>query len=310
VSTIDGDAGSGAAAREIDALRRRVAELERQLQAWRTWRPPGHFYSPIPDLAEVLRREDALFDCSLRTLPGIDLRAAEQQALLEVLAGFYPEQPWQAVPAQGRRYGFENDQYSYADAIFLYGMLRHVRPRRVIEVGSGHSSAAMLDTAELFLDGAVDFTFIDPHPERLHTLLKPGDMSRVTILDRPVQDVPLETYDQLGAGDVLFIDSTHVSKTGSDVNHLYFDVLPRLSRGVFVHVHDVHFPFEYPRDWVLEGRAWNEVYLLRAFLLFNDTFEVVCMNTALERLRTDWFREHMPLCLKNPGGSIWLRRAR
>jgi hypothetical protein len=296
---------------DVDALQRRVAELEAELERWRTWRPPGHFYSPIPDLETLRPREDELFDCSLRALPGIDARVEQQLALMADFARLYRDQPWHDAPTDGRRYGFLNDQYSYSDAIFLFCMLRTARPARVIEVGSGHSSAAMLDTADLFLDSdgsRVDFTFIDPYPDRLHSVLRPEDHDRVRILDTPVQDVPLETFDALQANDVLFIDSTHVSKTGSDVNRLYFEVLPRLAPGVLVHIHDVHYPFEYPREWVFEGRAWNEVYLLRAFLLFNRGFEIVCMNTALEHYQPAWFREHMPLCLENPGGSIWLRR--
>jgi hypothetical protein len=99
-----------------------------------------------------------------------------------------------------------------------------------------------------------------------------------------------------------------VSKIGSDVNHLFFEVLPRLARGVYVNFHDVFHPFEYPRSWIYEGRAWSEAYLLRSFLTFNHEFEVVLFNTFLETFHEPWFREHMPLCLENPGGSIWLRR--
>ncbi len=307
---------------EADALRRRVAELEaelggehsrvRELEAelarYRTWRPPGHFYSPVPDPDEIAKRAYALFDTDLRDLPGVASRVPEQVALCDALAAYYADQPWAAERLPGRRYGFDNDQFSYADALFLHGMMRHVRPKRVVEVGSGHSSAAMLDTADLFLDGAVEFTFIDPYPERLRGLLRPEDDARVTVIEAPVQDVPLDVFAPLEADDILFIDSTHVCKTGSDVNHLVFEVVPRVAPGVYVHFHDVHYPFEYPREWVAEGRAWNEAYLLRAFLQFNEAFEIVAMNTALERFRTDWFREHMPLCLENPGGSLWIRR--
>ena len=106
-------------------------------------------------------------------------------------------------------------------------MLRHVQPRRVVEVGSGYSSAMMLDTAEGWLDPDVDITFIEPYDELLRSLLRPGDDERVTILDSAVQDVDLVVFTRLEAGDILFIDSTHVVKAGSDVNHLFFEVLPR-----------------------------------------------------------------------------------
>jgi len=95
---------------------------------------------------------------------------------------------------------------------------------------------------------------------------------------------------------------------GSDVNYIFFEILPLLRPGVFIHFHDVFWPFEYPESWIEEGRQWHEVYLLRAFLEFNRDFEIVVFNTFLETFHSDWFEKYMPLCLKNRGGSIWLRR--
>src|SRR5690606_17050723 len=110
------------------------------------------------------------------------------------------------------------------------------------------------------------------------------------------------------ANDILFIDSTHVSKINSDVNYIFFEILPRLASGVYIHFHDIFFPFEYPKAWVYEGRAWNEAYILRAFLQYNNAFSVVLMNTFMDQFHKSFFREHMPLCLINPGGSIWIRK--
>jgi hypothetical protein len=130
----------------------------------------------------------------------------------------------------------------------------------------------------------------------------------VRLLQSKVQDVPLSTFDALQAGDILFIDSSHVSKVASDVNHVLFNVLPRLASGVLVHFHDVYYPFEYPRFVHYQGIAWNEAYLLRAFLSFNSAFEVVLFNTYLETAHPELVYEAMPLCRKNPGGSLWIRR--
>ena len=127
-------------------------------------------------------------------------------------------------------------------------------------------------------------------------------------IERPADLANILT--NLEAGDVLFIDSSHVSKIGSDVNRIYFDILPRLAPGVHVHIHDVAGNFEYPREWLAEGRAWNEQYLLRAFLLFNDTFEVELLTGWLFNHHQEFFRARMPLCLRGGGGQIWLRRAR
>ena len=168
----------------------------------------------------------------------------------------------------------------------------------------------MLDTIDRHLDGQVACTLIEPYPERLRSLLRPDDLGRVTILEQRAQDVGLEPFLALEQDDILFIDSSHAVKIGSDVNHLLGEVLPRLRVGVYVHVHDIFYPFEYPKSWALEGRAWNEAYALKAFLAFNDSFEIVIFNTFLETFHRDLFERDMPLCLLNEGGSIWLRRVR
>jgi hypothetical protein len=273
----------------------------------KTWVPVGHHYSPITAPEEVLRRSRIIFDRSSKLVPGVDLRESRQLSVLSEIEQFYDEIPFAPQKREGLRYHFENEFYSYSDAIFLYGMIRRSNPRRIIEVGSGYSSCVMLDTNDLNFAGSIDCTFIDPFPHVLRTLLSPPDLARCLIA-KPVQDIPLDRFEALEAGDILFIDSTHVSKTGSDVNHLVFQVLPCLKSGVLVHFHDVFFPFEYPEDWVYEGRAWNESYLLRAFLQYNDEFQLECMNTFLAAFHTERLQRTMPGCLTNTGGSLWLRR--
>jgi predicted O-methyltransferase YrrM len=293
--------------RYIVALEAERDQLRAELAHWKTWMSPGHFYSPIPSIDEVRVREAELFAAPPPSLPGIDLRGDQQIALIKELARFYDELPFPRTQSPESRYWFENWAYSYADAIFLYSMLRHLRPRHVIEVGSGFSSAAMLDTADRWLP-ETSFTFIDPDTSTLDALLRPADRERVTIIRAKLQDVPLTTFDTLVANDILFIDSTHVSKTGSDVNRILFDILPRLASGVHVHFHDVFYPFEYPKEWVYEGRAWNEDYILRAFLEYNDAFDIVLFGTWLARFHRELLAGMMPLTLENPGGSLWLTR--
>ena len=198
----------------------------------------------------------------------------------------------------------------YSDAIMLYCMIRLLKPRRIIEVGSGFSSCVTLDTNELFFENSITTTFIEPYPQLLLSLVKETDKSNVTIIAERLQDVDLEQFDALQRNDILFIDSTHVSKINSDVNRIFFDILPRLSEGVHVHLHDIFFPFEYPKEWIYEGRAWNEAYLLRALLQYNSAFRVVLMNTFMEHVHESFFAKKMPLCLKNTGGSIWIRKDR
>ena len=123
-----------------------------------------------------------------------------------------------------------------------------------------------------------------------------------------MQDVPLGLFKELGAGDILFIDTSHVSKVGSDVNHLFFTVLPALKPGVWVHIHDVTGDLEYPRHWFDEGRAWNELYLLRAFLMYNRAFRVMFSSAQMYNEHRDFLRETMPMCAAGGGGQLWLRR--
>lgn len=267
--------------------------------------PPGHFYSPVPDLADIEAQADRLFGPH-RELPGVQLRTDQQLELFRKLAALAREAPLPAVPGTTARYGVENPNYGIGDASMLQAMLRHLRPSRYLEVGSGYTTALALDTSERYLEGAMTVTAIEPHPELLRSVTRPGD--NLEVLAEPVQSVPIERFRALGAGDVLFLDCSHVLKTGSDVQHLYTNVLPVLAAGVHVHVHDVFWPFEYLRHWVEEGRAWNEAYLLHAFLLFNGAFEIVLWNHYLAMEHPDVVAAELPTMMQTPGGAFWLRR--
>ena len=230
------------------SLKTALEQLRGKLASYEQFVPPGHFYSPIPSLDQVRSEENRLFGPPPRTLPGIDLREEQQVALLRALHPYYQDLPFPDKKTKGLRYFYENPNYSYGDAIILYSMIRHIRPKRIIEIGSGYSSCAILDTNELFFNNSIDCTFIEPYPDLLYSLTDPGDRSRNRVIARRVQDVELELFGELNEGDILFIDSTHVAKIGSDVNHIFSQVLPRLPCGVYVHFHDVFHPFEYPKD--------------------------------------------------------------
>jgi len=282
------------------------------------WEPPGHFYSPIPSTTEVRQRESAIFDATSPVVSGVDMNEAGQLQLFSALCAFYHEQPFPITRQNGLRYFFENGAFSYFDAIIFYSMLRHLKPRRVIEIGCGYSSSLLLDTNERFLGNSVSCTFIEPYPELLKSLLKDGDSARITLIPTNLQDVDLAVFDQLEPNDILFVDSSHVSKTGSDVNHELFEVLPRLRSGVYIHFHDIFHPFEYPKAWVYQGRAWNEAYLLRAFLQHNDTYAIQLSNSFLEQFHRDVIAAEMPLCLRyaeesmipTSAQSLWLKKLR
>jgi predicted O-methyltransferase YrrM len=295
--------------KELRLEREQLLEKNHIAELFAGWVPPGHFYSPFPDLTEFDKRSAQLLSADNQPA-AIDLREAEQLALFDELAELMADVPFPVERGDEYRYYFDNPAYSWADGLILHAMLRHVRPRRVVEVGSGYSSAMLLDTSERWLDPGVELTFVEPYDELLRSLLRDGDDERVTILDEGVQDVPLDVFTRLQAGDVLFIDSTHVVKAGSDVNHLVFDVLPALAPGVVVHFHDIFHPFEYPSEWVHEGRAWQETYLLRAFLMYNDAFEITWFQTLMWSRHRSVLEARVPDFARNAGGNLWLRKLR
>lgn len=270
--------------------------------------PRGHFYSPYPRRSEVRRRAESLFTLP-SALAGIDLREDQQWELLEQLAAFGADLPWGEEARPGLRYRYANRPYPWGDAIGLAMMLRHLRPRRMVEIGSGWSTVAALDVRDRFLGDELDLVTVDPYPRRLRALLGGERPDRFEVIESAVQDLdPVELVSGLRAGDILFVDSTHVVKTGSDVNHIVFELFSRLAPGVHVHVHDIFPGFEYPAAWVFQGRAWSEAYLLRAFLMFNAEFDVTLWLALLAARSPERVGAALPAVMRNPGGSIWMAR--
>jgi hypothetical protein len=169
-------------------------------------------------------------------------------------------------------------------------------------------SACTLDIVDERLEGKSDLTFIDPYPKLLLQLI--GDKkSTVRIFERRVQDVPLDVFAELEKNDVLFIDSTHVLPTGSDVCFEIFEIFPKIASGVLVQIHDMFWPFEYPRSWAVdENRSWNEIYAIRAFLTNNPDREIVFFNDFIAKLEREMIEATWPQFLRNSGGALWLRR--
>jgi len=292
--------------KERAQLQSELLQLQTTQAEWTRFVPPGHYYSPIPSREDI---KDAFGRGGFGPpFPDVDLNEAGQFARLERFAAYYPDQPFPEQPVPGRRFYLANQSYGHYDAIMLYCMLREAQPRRVIEVGSGFSSAAMLDVSEFVLGKKVEFTFIDPDMVRLRKLLREDDNSCCTLIEKRVQEVPVETFATLAENDVLFIDSSHVCKIGSDVNRLYFEVLPALASGVLIHIHDIAWNLEYPPEWLEEGRAWNEQYLLRAFLMNNHAYRIELFSAWLCSVKHELLQTRMPMCARGGGGQIWLRK--
>jgi predicted O-methyltransferase YrrM len=244
----------------------------------------------------------------------IDLREPEQLTLLQSLAPLFEGASLPETPTSASRYYLNNPWFNYLDGILLHLVLRYFHPKRVVEIGSGFSSALVVDTNESHLGNRLTLTCIDPDPSRLQTLV--GETANLRLIAQRVQDVPPETFEQLESGDILFIDSSHSLQPGSDVAHLLFSVLPALPAGVLIHFHDIFSSFSYPPEWF--ERRWNEGPALRLYLTGNSLYEILLFSDLLATAHRERLAQLIPLALKQPDGSpfpnsgvsLWLRKAR
>lgn len=270
---------------------------------------PGHYYSPVVNIDELIDRKDEIWKKD-KSLSGIDLNIAMQENWFNSLIEYGMKIPFTRNKSAKFRYYYDNKTYPLADGLVLFTMLNTLRPKRIMEVGSGFSSSLILDTKDHFLNYQPELIFIDPNPEdRLYGLLKKEDYTSTTIIKDIVQNTPLKTFKTLQENDILLIDNSHVSKTGSDVNYLMTDILPQLNKGVIVHIHDVFYPFEYPEEWLLVNKLnWNEIYLVHSFLLFNTVYKIIFFSDFIQQKYRDQLKDRVPNFFADRPGSIWLQR--
>jgi hypothetical protein len=270
---------------------------------------PGHFHSPVVDPSTVRSYWERERGSEPSDISAINVDPAPMLGIWNRNLDFIKSTPFTDEQVPNNRYYYTGGPFPWGDGIGLRMMINELMPRRIVEIGSGFSTACMLDSADHIGLDSLQITCIEPYPDRLLSLMRAKDHDRVKLLQKFVQDVPEDVVDELEPGDILFIDSTHVLKTGSDVHFEFFHLIPRLKQGVVVHFHDVPYPFEYPPEWVFEKNySWNEAYALRLFLMFNNAFEVTFWGSLLARSYTDNIRSDFPTFLRNPGTSIWLRR--
>ena len=282
---------------------------------------PNNFYSPIPDLRELELEDDVWSKRS--KLVGIDINEDGQMKLLQRFQLSYKNE-YDKFPinrtATSHEYFLKNGVFQCIDAEILYCMIRHFKPRRILEVGSGNSTYLMAQAVaknrEQDCQYACDLVAIDPYP---NSTLQAGFPGLSRLIDQKVQSVPLSEFTALSADDVLFIDSSHVLKTGSDVQYEYLEILPRLAKGVIIHIHDIFLPEEYPKGWLLDHhRFWNEQYILQALLSYNDCFKVLWMARHMRVTHHDALAEAFRSysSLKAEGAtwvgpaSFWLKKIR
>lgn len=250
-----------------------------------------HFYSPVPEYESL----PASYFTERHDLPGVALDDAALRIELKRLAAFAPECDWPEQESVAGAYYAQNGMFGLSSAALLHAMIRAHGCRRVIEVGGGYSSLVALGALEKAGPGA-SFTCVEPHPAPW--LVQALERAGAQLVRTPAQALPAGFFDALGPGDLLFIDSSHVAKLASDVNHLFLRVIPALKAGVLVHVHDIYIPYEYPAAHFFSDNKqfWNEQYLLQALLSCNPTFEVLMPGWYVQMDLAAEFRAAFPRC--------------
>lgn len=264
-------------------------------------RPYG-YDSPIPTRFDLDRERVK----KRRNLAGFQLDDRRFLSLLAQLVPFAAEiRQFPLQPSAGAEFWFRNGGYEDLDATSLYCMVRKFKPRRIIEAGCGHSSrlislACRKNQAEGY---PAVCTFIEPYPsDRI-----PMNTLAGQLLVKKIEDVPLETFQNLQAGDILFIDTSHVIKMQSDCCYEYLQIIPSLTAGVLLHVHDIYTPYDYPEDLITKNQfAFNEQYALECLLTHNPRMEVLL---PVFYLWTDYATQAGELFPPPSGrpGAIWLQ---
>ena len=265
-----------------------------------------HYYEPLVFAGDTCEE----YPPKERLLPGIDLNEVGQLTLLQ---NFTYASELLAIPVQKSAvdcFGFYNGAFEHGDAEALYSIIRHFKPRRMIEVGCGQSTlmAGLAIAQNLRDDPAYRCEHVGIEPFEQPWLDKLG----VRIIREKIECCPDEMFKSLKSGDVLFIDSSHIIRRQGDVLHEILYLLPQISRGVLIHIHDIFLPRDYPSEWaIFDRRLWNEQYLLEAFLTLNKEFEVVCALNWLSHNRRKEMEVAFPMMahrLDAEPASFWIRR--
>jgi predicted O-methyltransferase YrrM len=265
-----------------------------------------HYYEPMINGTHL--RHALSID---RHLPAIDLNVAEQLALLAKFRFGEELRKFPLHSAKRLEFYYDNGSFEAGDAEYLYSLIRLAKPRRVIEIGSGYST---LMSRNAIRENEAE----DPRYSCDHVCIEPYEQPwleelGIRIIRRRVEECELDLFSSLDSGDILFIDSSHVIRPQGDVLFEYLELLPLLKPGVFVHIHDIFTPRDYPHEWVVDRiRLWNEQYLLEAFLAFNDRFRVIGALNFLRHHHPEALGEQFPIIKaaieQREPGSFWIVR--
>ncbi len=279
-------------------------EVQRYLQDGGVIIEPARFYSPIPLLAEIEEAFEYREDSPFSGNGFFDLTVLEGN--LRELSFFSKEfdPPIGGDRAQPAGYFWGNGMFSYSDAMSDYSMIRKTKPETIIEVGSGFSTLVAREA--LSVNGKGRLVCVEPFPRPWLRA-----MTDLELIEAPAQALEAGFYnDRLMDGDVLFIDSTHSVKIGSDCLHLYLRVLPQIDYSIYVHVHDVFLPYGMPKNWAIDKHIyWTEQYLLLAYLIENERCAFVFGSHLAQRRSPKLLDEFMHGRYPGGGGSFWMYQA-
>ena len=253
------------------------------------------FYNPIPVVGDI---SDDVF--SEEEDQSIDWNGENQILLLKKLKKYVPE--FHDI-VNDRKFDISNSYFGWHDAPIYYTMIRFFQPKQIIEIGGGFSTKIAYLASQKNHSTAIKV--IDPF---LSEDIKNNFSEFVKLIENPVQNVPIDFFKDLNQNDILFIDSTHVSKIGSDVNFLFLKILPILKPGVIIHIHDIFLPNSYPKEWIKNKLIfWNEQFLLHAFLIGNKDFEILISNAFLRKHNHDDLKDFYDSDIIG-GASFWMRK--
>ncbi len=267
------------------------------------------YESPIPDLEKL----DNAFWLKHTEMVGVNINEKKALELLEIFENKFKNE-YEAFPmnetAVPYQYYVKNPMFTSMDAEILYCMIRYFKPSNITEIGSGYSTRlaaeAILKNQKEDSSYRCELTAIEPYPQNI---LKTGFPGLTKLICKPIQEIPLSTFESLKQNDILFIDSSHVLRTGGDVQIEYLEILPRLSKGVVVQIHDIMFPEDYPMYRLKQNRFYTEQYLLQAFLAFNNNFEILWPGNYLHLKYSDKLEKAFSRYKEiKASGSFWMRR--
>lgn len=267
--------------------------------------PFNHYESPYPTIQEVAFNNKYIQETE--KYMNINLNIKGQLEFLDTIQLMLEKVKKDKDSNIINRRFKSNSYFDNNDAVLLYVMLMKYKPKKIIEIGSGYSTCIMLDVNEYEFDNQINIKCIEPYPERLLSRIKENEKG-LEIRKTMVQTTPVDEFKELRKNDILFIDSSHVTKNGGDIPYEYFNILPQLNSGVIIHIHDIFYPFVYPEKWLKEGRVYTEAYILRALLESNDEYEILFWNDMMQKKYVEQYKDALANKWDLIGNSLWIRK--